>query len=149
MYVNTWYLVLVIIRRAVPSWIFSFENGCFLNQGCVLQLKKVRTSGARIKMANCANVARERQPQNLERRKIRGWITLIPVLGKESLCLQLYTSCCVFQVPCCLQSQRRQGAVLRKGSMLSCCLYCDRINSSTYRSRCTMYSLLHQYLCIY
>ena len=50
----------------------------------MLRLKNVRTSGVRIKMAIGANVARERPPQNLERRKIRGLITFIPVLGKHS-----------------------------------------------------------------
>ena len=43
------------------------EGGCMLP----VPLKKVRTSGVRIKMAYCANVARERPPQNLERRKIQ------------------------------------------------------------------------------
>ena len=56
-------------------------------QGYVIRLKKVRTSRVCIIVANFSNVARERQPQNLERRPIRGLITFIPVLGKKSLCL--------------------------------------------------------------
>lgn len=38
---------------------------------------------ARGKMANGANVARQRQPQTLKGVKIRGLITIIPVLGKH------------------------------------------------------------------
>ena len=61
-------------------------------------------------MVNCANVARERPPQNLERRKIRGWNAFIPVLGKKSFVSHIpVSSRC--HAACSRSDRRRQSCV--------------------------------------
>ena len=67
-------------------------------------------------MANFANVARERQPQNLERREVRRSINFIPVLGKNSYVWVTVSSRC--HAACSRNDGRAQSCV--RGL---CCLF--------------------------
>ena len=52
----------------------------YIYQGCVIPPISERTCRIYCKLAKCGNPSQERQPKTIKRRKIRGWITIIPCL---------------------------------------------------------------------